>query len=110
MSFLEVSQVPLELEITSNIFMTRRKKIIQPFQNTIIGALTTALADGGYEDTELYFDQLTPLVILSQTAEETGKTVDQVAEETNKEMENPDATEDSGEGIIDNNTLQSDTI
>ena len=91
-------------------FSIMQTMTIQPFQNTIIGALTTALTDGGYEDTQLYFDQLTPLVILSQTAEETGKTVDQVAEETNKEMENPDATEDGGEGIIDNNTLQSDTI
>ena len=91
-------------------FSIMQTMTIQPFQNTIIGALTTALADGGYEDTELYFDQLTPLVILSQTAEETGKTVDQVAEETNKEMENPDATEESGEGMIDNNTLQNDTI
>ena len=91
-------------------FSIMQTMTIQPFQNTIIGALTTALADGGYEDTELYFDQLTPLVILSQTAEETGKTVDQVAEETNKEMENPDATEDGGEGIVDNNTLQNDII
>jgi hypothetical protein len=91
-------------------FSIMQSMTIQPFQNTIIGALTTALADGGFEDTQLYFDQLTPLVILSQTAEETGKTVEQVAEETNKEMENPATTEDEGEGMIDNNTLQSDTI
>jgi hypothetical protein len=79
---------------------------IQPFQNTIINALSTALADGGYEDTQLYFDQLTPLAILSEQAEDTGKTIDQVAEETNKEMENPDTTEDGGAGEIDNNTLE----
>ena len=91
-------------------FSIMQTMTIQPFQNTIIGALTTALADGGYEDTQLYFDQLTPLVILSQTAEDTGKTVDQVADETNKEMENPDATEDGGEGMVDNNTLQNDII
>jgi capsid portal protein len=79
---------------------------IQPFQNIIIGALTTALVDGGYEDTQLYFDQLTPLAILAEQAEDTDKTIDQVAEETNKEMENPDTTEDSGEGLVDNNTLE----
>ena len=79
---------------------------IQPFQNIIIGALTTALVDGGYEDTQLYFDQLTPLAILAEQAEDTGKSIDQVAEETNKEMENPDTTEDSGEGLVDNNTLE----
>jgi hypothetical protein len=76
---------------------------INPFQNTLISALSTALTEGGYPDSELYFDQLTPLAILSQQAEETGQTVDEVAEETNKEMENPDTTEDSGEGIVDTN-------
>jgi capsid portal protein len=80
---------------------------INPFQNIIIGALATALEDGGYEDTQLYFDQLTPLAILSQQAEDTGKTIEQVSEETNKELENPDATEDSGDGLVDNNTLES---
>jgi capsid portal protein len=79
---------------------------INPFQNIIIGALTTALEDGGYEDTQLYFDQLTPLAILAEQAEDTGKTIDQIAEETNKEMENPDTTEDDGEGLVDNNTLE----
>jgi hypothetical protein len=38
---------------------------------------------------ELFFEQLTPLVILSQTAEETGKSVEQVQDETNKSLENP---------------------
>jgi len=80
---------------------------IQPFQNTIISALATALEESGYEDTQLYFDQLTPLAILSQQAEDTDKTIEQVAEDTNKEMENPDVTEDSGDGLVDNNTLES---
>jgi len=80
---------------------------IQPFQNVIINSLTTALADGGYEDSELYFEQLTPLAILSQQAEDTGKTIDQVADETDKQMENPATTEDDGQGAIDNNTLES---
>ena len=53
-----------------------------------------ALTEGGYDDLELYFDQLTPLAILSQQAEETGQTVEEVADETNKEMENPATTED----------------
>jgi hypothetical protein len=80
---------------------------IQPFQNVIINSLTTALADGGYEDSELYFEQLTPLAILSQQAEDTGKTIDQVSDETDKQMENPATTEDDGQGAIDNNTLES---
>ena len=80
---------------------------IQPFQNVIINSLTTALADGGYEDSQLYFEQLTPLAILSQQAEDTGKTIDEVSDETDKQMENPATTEDDGQGAIDNNTLES---
>jgi hypothetical protein len=48
----------------------------------------------------LYFEQLTPLVILSQTAEETGKTVAQVEDETNKALENPATTDDTAEQTI----------
>jgi hypothetical protein len=52
-----------------------------------------ALTEGGFADTQLYFDQLTPLAILSQQAEDTNKTIDEVADETNKELENPATTE-----------------
>jgi len=70
---------------------------ISPFQNLILNALDEVLTGGGYDNFELYFEQLTPLVILSQTAEETGKSVSQVEDETNKSMENPATTEDSDE-------------
>ena len=76
---------------------------IIPFQNLIINALTTALAVGGYSDTELYFEQMTPLVILSQTAEETGQSVEEVQDDINDEAENPAVMEDGGEGVIDPN-------
>ena len=76
---------------------------IIPFQNLIINALTTALAVGGYSDTQLYFEQMTPLVILSQTAEETGQTVEEVQDDINEEAENPAVMEDDGEGVIDPN-------
>ena len=56
-----------------------------------------ALTEGGYNEMELYFEQLTPLVILSQTAEETGKTVAQVEDETNDAMENPATQENPGD-------------
>ena len=67
---------------------------IQPFQNLIINNLTTALSEGGIEDLEFYFDQLTPLVILSQTAEETGKSIEQVEDEVNDSMATPDQEAD----------------
>ena len=69
---------------------------INPFQNLIINFLTTTLSEGGYEDTELYFEQLTPLAILSQTAEETGQTTDQVQDDINEDGENPAAVDDEG--------------
>jgi hypothetical protein len=67
---------------------------IIPFQNLLINIISAALADGGYESTELYFEQLTPLAILSQTAEETGQTVEQVQDDINEEGENPAVMEE----------------
>jgi len=69
---------------------------VNPFQNLIINFLTTALSEGGYPDTQLYFDQLTPLAILSETAEETGQTTEEVQDDINEEGENPAAIEDKG--------------
>ena len=77
-------------------FSIMQTMTIAPFQNLILNSLDMALTEGGYADTELYFDQLTPLAILSQQAEDTGKTISEVADETNKELENP-ATTDEGE-------------
>ena len=76
---------------------------IIPFQNLIINSLTSALAEGGWEDTQLYFEQMTPLVILSQTADETGQTVEEVQDDINDEAENPAVMEDGGEGVVDPN-------
>lgn len=63
---------------------------ILPFQNIIVNALDYAFQIGGYDSRELYFEQLTPLVILSTTAEETGKTVSQVEDEVNDSMQSPE--------------------
>jgi hypothetical protein len=67
---------------------------IMPFQNVLLNAIDYAFTCGGYSDTELYFEQLTPLVILSTTAEETDKSVEQVEDEVNDSMENPATVED----------------
>ena len=63
---------------------------IMPFQNLIVNALDYAFQIGGYDSRELYFEQLTPLVILSTTAEETGKSVEQVEDEVNDSMQTPE--------------------
>ena len=66
---------------------------IMPFQNNIINALQDAFEIGGWGETDLYFEQLTPLVILSTTAEETGQTIEQVEEDVNESMEDVDTNE-----------------
>jgi len=53
---------------------------IFPFQNLLINHLYKAFRVGGIDISELYFEQLTPLVILSTTAEETDSTVEEVQE------------------------------
>ena len=78
-------------------FSIMQTMTISPFQNLILNTLDMALTDGGYADTQLYFEQLTPLVILSTTADETGKSVAQVEDETNKAMENPATQNNPGD-------------
>jgi hypothetical protein len=75
-------------------FSIMQTMTISPFQNLILNSLDMALTEGGYDEMELYFEQLTPLAILSQQAEDTGKSIDQVADETNKQLENPATQED----------------
>jgi len=72
---------------------------INPFQNLVINTLNDALLEGGYDDTQLYFEQLTPLAILSTTAEETGQTIDEVEDDINEQAENPEAVDDTTENV-----------
>jgi len=81
-------------------FSIMQTMTISPFQNIILNSLDYAFRITGYSDTQLYFDQLTPLAILAQQAEETGKTIDETADTTNKELENPATTDDSGDQTI----------
>ena len=81
---------------------------ISPFQNLILNSLDMALTEGGYTDTELYFEQLTPLVILAQTADETGKSIAQVEDETNKSMENPATQENPGDQTTEDAIIPTD--
>jgi len=74
---------------------------IIPFQSLLINSLTDALRTGGYGDTELYFEQLTPIVILAQTAEETNQTVEEVQKDIDEQSEMPSVIEDE-EDVIPN--------
>lgn len=87
-------------------FSIMQTMTISPFQNLILNSLDMVLTEGGWDNTELYFEQLTPLVILSQTAEETGKSIGQVEDETNKAMENPATQENPGDQTTDDAQLE----
>jgi hypothetical protein len=89
-------------------FSIMQTMTISPFQNLILNSLDYALTCGGYDDMELFFEQLTPLVILSQTAEETDKTVEQVQDETNKSLENPATQEAPQDQSIADGNLESE--
>lgn len=87
-----------ELKTAFSIFQTMT---IGPFQNLILNSIDNALVCGGYDDPQLFFEQLTPLVILTEQAEETGQTVEEVVEDTNDAMENPGTTEDAEDASTD---------
>jgi hypothetical protein len=80
-------------------FSIMQTMTINPFQNLIINTITSALDEGGYEGSELYFEQLTPLAILTQQAEDTDKSVGQVEDETNKSMENPETQDEETDNV-----------
>jgi hypothetical protein len=82
-------------------FSIMQSMTISPFQNLILNTLDMALREGGYSDMELYFEQSTPLVILSQQAEEQDKSVSQVEDETNESLENPATTEDGQDQTVE---------
>jgi len=51
---------------------------IFPYQNLLINSIYQAFRVGGIDILDLYFEQLTPLVILSETADETDQSVEEV--------------------------------
>jgi len=74
-------------------FSIMQTMTIFPFQNIILDAISKAFVEGGIGKKDLYFDQLTPLVILSETADETDSTIQEVEDEVNESMENSETTE-----------------
>lgn len=86
-----------EMKTAFSIFQTMT---IQPFQQLILNAIDKALIEGGWGKQDLYFDQLTPLVILSDTAEDTGEDIETVQEDVNESMQNDETTEMESEDNI----------
>ena len=68
---------------------------IQPFQGLLLDALSKVLVEGGWGKRDLYFEQLTPLVILSETADDTNSTIEEIEEDVNDSMENTNTTDEN---------------
>jgi len=79
-----------EMKTAYSIFQTMT---IQPFQNILLNFISDALVEGGWGKKDLSFEQLTPLVILSETAEETGQTIDEAQTDVNETLQSEDTTE-----------------
>jgi hypothetical protein len=66
---------------------------IFPFQNLILNSLYHAFRVGGIDCSDLYFEQLTPLVILSDTADDTDQTIDEVQDEIDDNLQGGEGEE-----------------
>ncbi len=80
-----------EMKTAYSIFKTMT---IQPLQSLILTALDKMLVEGGYGKKDIYFDQLTPLVILTDTADDTDESVEEAQEDVNDSMRNEETTEE----------------
>ncbi len=81
-----------EMKTAYSIFQTMT---VQPFQQLLLSAINKAFIEGGIGKHDLYFDQLTPLVILSDTAEDTDSDIETVQEDVNESMQNDETTEEN---------------
>ena len=66
---------------------------IFPFQNLVINSIYNAFKVGGIDCKDLYFEQLTPLVILSDTADDTEQTIEEVQEEIDDNLQGGEGEE-----------------
>jgi len=72
--------------------------VVEPFQNLLINQIDKALEIGGYPESGVQFEQITPIAIIASTAEKTGQTAEQVQEQIGEATENPATTDIGGEG------------
>ena len=66
---------------------------IFPFQNLVINAIYNAFRVGGIDISDLYFEQLTPLVILSDTADDTDQSIEEVQDEIDDNLQGGEGEE-----------------
>jgi len=80
-----------EMKTAYSIFQTMT---IQPFQSLVLDTLYYALLEGGYGERDLYIEQLTPLVILADTADDTDQTVEEAEQDVNDAMINTETQDE----------------
>ena len=83
-----------EMKTAYSIFQTMT---IQPLQSLILTAIDKVLVEGGRGKHDIYFDQLTPLVILSDTAEDTDETIEDAQEDVNDSLRNEETVQENFE-------------
>ena len=66
---------------------------IFPFQNLVINSIYNAFKVGGIDISDLYFEQLTPLVILSDTADDTDQSIEEVQDEIDDNLQGGEGEE-----------------
>jgi hypothetical protein len=79
-----------EMKTAYSIFQTMT---IQPFQSILLTAIDKVLVEGGWGSHDLYFEQLTPLVILADTADDTDSSIEEVQDDINDNLQNEETTE-----------------
>ena len=79
-----------EMKTAYSIFQTMT---IQPFQSILLTAIDKVLVEGGWGSHDLAFEQLTPLVILADTADDTDSTIEEVQDDINDNLQNEETTE-----------------
>jgi hypothetical protein len=76
---------------------------IVPFQNLLLSGIEDILESGGWEQTDLYVEQIMPLSIVSQHSAESGQTVEEIQNDVNEQSQVEDA-----ESVVDSTQLSDD--
>jgi hypothetical protein len=70
---------------------------IFPFQNLLINCIYNIFKVGGINISDLYFEQLTPLVILSDTSDDTDQSIDEVQDEIDDNLQGGEGEQSESE-------------
>jgi hypothetical protein len=77
-------------------FSILQSMTIVPFQNLLLSGIEDILESGGWEQTDLYVEQIMPLSIVAQQSAESGQTTEEIQNDVNEQSQVEDA-----ESVID---------